>query len=774
MPNTGNLFPGTAESVARGAGTAWPTPSNVLSDDTTDSICASGGSGSQYLVCRNFGLSLATGDTVGGITIRVEASEHSGGTEVLNAQLQDNTGALIGTAKTVTLSGVAKAIYTYGSTTDLWGATLTETIVNNANFGVRLWFTTTHDVRIDFVTAAVEYVLATVPGEGGPFPPEIFPPEIFPGPIFPGLGGGEDVTAALPGVAASSTTGIILPSTRKTLPGVQISAAVGFINPEGDELAVLSGVSTNVAVGSVSLASSRPITGVASTIAVGITTRSEVISLELTGVRATVGTGYGGNASWGTSWGGSWGETWGVSSGSFDNGIGILLPRTQLAATGAQANASVSNLVESRIQSLSGVGVNAQSGFVTAGQDKVANLTGVDATATAGAVIAPIVGVNVAVSTGSLVSSRTRALTSAAATAAAGILAADKERALLGVSANATVGTLIFNRTPVLTGVALTGTASTLPPIQHLAFPQTPPATVAVGLLVQTKTISLSGVQTNATAGNLTITIVGLTGVEANAIAGFVTAGADRVANLIGVAVTAQAGTVTLGATGLLIGVPAVATVGTVIAQDRSIALSGVQTNATAGTITAVPDRQQALTGVQIYGQGWYVTTGNDIVVLALTSTVSSVAGAILEVQRISTLGGSGVAVDATIGSPGTTPNREQALTGVAVSVAAGLIQRESVTLTGVGVNAAAGNVDNTVQKTLPAVTATAAAGFMPPAGDKIVELIGVDVIAEAGVLGVIPAIPISNYRHIAPGPIRNRRIKDLEELEREMALMEE
>lgn len=156
MANTGNVFPGTGENNAGIGATAWTNPGNVVSDNATDATCNAAAS-SQYLVARNFGFTLPAGSTINGVTVRIEASEHSGGTESLNARLQDDSGTLIGSSKAQTISGTTKAVYTYGSTSDLWGATLNTTIVNDADFGVRFWFTTAHDVRIDFVTVAIEY-----------------------------------------------------------------------------------------------------------------------------------------------------------------------------------------------------------------------------------------------------------------------------------------------------------------------------------------------------------------------------------------------------------------------------------------------------------------------------------------------------------------------------------------------------------------------------------------------------------------------------------------
>lgn len=163
MANTGNTAPTSGTSVTGVGTTGWTNPGNILSDDGADATCNSLG-GSYYLVAKTFGFAIPAGATINGILVRVEASEHTSGTEPLLAQLQDDAGNLTGSSKSAAnegnISGTTKAVYTYGSTSDVWGATLTDTIVNDADFGVRLWFTTAHDVRIDYVTMAVEYTPA--------------------------------------------------------------------------------------------------------------------------------------------------------------------------------------------------------------------------------------------------------------------------------------------------------------------------------------------------------------------------------------------------------------------------------------------------------------------------------------------------------------------------------------------------------------------------------------------------------------------------------------
>lgn len=163
MASTGNVFAGTGENNAGIGATAWTNPGTITLDNATDATCNAAAS-SQYLVARNFDFSSVPDNAViVGITVRAEASEHSSGTENLNAQLQDASGALTGSSQAQNISGTGKTVYVYGGAADVWGATLTPAIVKDADFGVRFWFTTAHDVRVDFVTMAVEYELPPTP-----------------------------------------------------------------------------------------------------------------------------------------------------------------------------------------------------------------------------------------------------------------------------------------------------------------------------------------------------------------------------------------------------------------------------------------------------------------------------------------------------------------------------------------------------------------------------------------------------------------------------------
>jgi hypothetical protein len=58
----------------------------------------------------------------------------------------------------VTVTGTTPVVSSNGGTSDLWGATLTPLIVNNAGFGVSIWSTDTgNTLSVDYVTIAIEY-----------------------------------------------------------------------------------------------------------------------------------------------------------------------------------------------------------------------------------------------------------------------------------------------------------------------------------------------------------------------------------------------------------------------------------------------------------------------------------------------------------------------------------------------------------------------------------------------------------------------------------------
>ncbi len=164
MSSTGNIFPTLAANVDRAASGNWTTPTNVYSDNAPVATGATGNAfvsvPADYLVTSAYGFTIPAHATIVGVTVRVEAAETGGGSSSYIPQLHSNTTpTLIGSAKTaVTVTNTTAVVYSSGGTSDLWGATLTPAIVNNAGFGVSIWSTDTSNVLyVDYVTIAIEY-----------------------------------------------------------------------------------------------------------------------------------------------------------------------------------------------------------------------------------------------------------------------------------------------------------------------------------------------------------------------------------------------------------------------------------------------------------------------------------------------------------------------------------------------------------------------------------------------------------------------------------------
>lgn len=157
MTTTGAKLPSSGTSVARSTATAWTNPSNITANDGTTASISSGSTGSAYLVGSNFGFAIPTGSVITGVRVIWDVAESATGTEAVTVQLQSSSTTLIGATRSFTASGNTLTLYTVGSLTDLWGATLTPAIINDAGFGVRMWFTTTHAMTVDYVSVEVDY-----------------------------------------------------------------------------------------------------------------------------------------------------------------------------------------------------------------------------------------------------------------------------------------------------------------------------------------------------------------------------------------------------------------------------------------------------------------------------------------------------------------------------------------------------------------------------------------------------------------------------------------
>ena len=133
--------PGAASSVTWTAGdTAWINPSNAItSDNSYATVTGDGVNVAELLYLSTLGFAVPTGATITGIVARVEAKHSVGGSS--NALHCAVTKTGIGadpsgfTLRTITPT-TSDAVYILGTTTDLWGQTLSVADVNASTFGL--------------------------------------------------------------------------------------------------------------------------------------------------------------------------------------------------------------------------------------------------------------------------------------------------------------------------------------------------------------------------------------------------------------------------------------------------------------------------------------------------------------------------------------------------------------------------------------------------------------------------------------------------------------
>lgn len=155
------------------SGTTWANPENALG--AADDICATTLENNAYLYVGGFGFNIPVTATILGIAVRLKAGHSSGGS--FGLYLLKN-GTPTGQWKTVSPGSVGTCAETgwksWGSSTDLWGASWSPTDVNASGFGVRVGSGGTAGTRfVDTVEITVYYALPSLaaPGDWNPHVP---------------------------------------------------------------------------------------------------------------------------------------------------------------------------------------------------------------------------------------------------------------------------------------------------------------------------------------------------------------------------------------------------------------------------------------------------------------------------------------------------------------------------------------------------------------------------------------------------------------------------
>ena len=165
-PNNGS----TLGTSSYGTNNSWSNTSNASSsDDSYATVSVNDGESSEYLTITNFGFGIPSGATIDGIEVFIE--KHGQSSKIKDASVKLIQGGVIsGTDHVLSPSwGSSDFTDTYGTSTDLWGLTLTDVDINASDFGVAFAIEKSSNgggnktASIDDIIITVNYTIATLP-----------------------------------------------------------------------------------------------------------------------------------------------------------------------------------------------------------------------------------------------------------------------------------------------------------------------------------------------------------------------------------------------------------------------------------------------------------------------------------------------------------------------------------------------------------------------------------------------------------------------------------
>lgn len=160
MPSTGATLPGVGTTSGTGGGT-WTNPGNITADDTTNAALGNGTGETQHLVARQFGFGISAA-SIDGLTVTVRAKYTGFVAQNLTAQIRNASGTLVGSTKVNLVNTTGLSTFTYGGSADVWSTSLTQTDINDIDFGIEFWVDngaglSTYGIDIDWVKIDVTY-----------------------------------------------------------------------------------------------------------------------------------------------------------------------------------------------------------------------------------------------------------------------------------------------------------------------------------------------------------------------------------------------------------------------------------------------------------------------------------------------------------------------------------------------------------------------------------------------------------------------------------------
>lgn len=174
MASSGPLYPATTADDSSIGTRTWSSPNNAQADDSSYASASNlaAAADSHYLKCTNYSFSIPSGATINGIVVEVKKGAAGVGDVVLDKAIRLVKGGTIQTTDKSSGSNWSDSSHvyaTYGSSSDLWGATWTDTDINASNFGAAIAATLSSShatAEVDAVRITVYYTVAGAADSG--------------------------------------------------------------------------------------------------------------------------------------------------------------------------------------------------------------------------------------------------------------------------------------------------------------------------------------------------------------------------------------------------------------------------------------------------------------------------------------------------------------------------------------------------------------------------------------------------------------------------------
>lgn len=154
MPTTGPNFPGAAtgntNTVGGGTASAWTTPTNIEANDGAFAVAGLSVATpiSQDLRGGTFGFAIVSTDVINGVLLEVSAKATLGTASFVTVKLE-SSGAAIGVNRASGTLTTTLTVFSFGGSSDTWGASLTPAIVNDPSFFANVSFSETASSAVD-------------------------------------------------------------------------------------------------------------------------------------------------------------------------------------------------------------------------------------------------------------------------------------------------------------------------------------------------------------------------------------------------------------------------------------------------------------------------------------------------------------------------------------------------------------------------------------------------------------------------------------------------